>query len=122
MFLYDFYSELMRRHVDIYGKYIILLIQNEEMYEILSNMNDMVDLTEISLSTSLRISKIDPDRNIHSIKIPSSILQKVLLTFLQNNYISVVINSRNHMNSTHLDDCRFYEIHFPEQNDIKDCP
>ena len=117
---YDFYSELLKRHIQHYGNDLILLIQNQGIYEILSNMNDSVNLSEISLFTSLHISKINIDKNIHSIQIPYTILQKILPIFLQYNYITVIINSRDYVNS-HLEDNRLYEIHFPQESDIKNC-
>lgn len=117
---YDFYSELLKRHIQHYGNDLILLIQNQGIYEILSNMNDSVNLSEISLLTSLHISKINIDKNIHSIQIPYTILQKILPIFLQYNYITVIINSRDYVNS-HLEDNRLYEIHFPQESDIKNC-
>lgn len=106
---YVFYNELMKRHVEMYSEKLILFLQVNTNYEIISNMNDYIDLSEISRFTDLRIGYKNVG-NIYRIIFAKDDFDMVLKNCLENKYIVVVINSHDE----NMDICKkkLYDIYF----------
>lgn len=90
--MYAFYNKLMKQHVKMHGEKTILLVQTNDgnYYEMLSNMNDYINLTEISMITDLRIGCKDIQNNIHYIWLPVHELKVVIEDLTKYNYTIIV--------------------------------
>jgi hypothetical protein len=94
----------------MYSEKVILFLQVKTNYEIISNMNDYIDLSEISRFTDLRIGCKNVGGNIYSIMFPIDSFDMVLRSCLENDYIVVVMNS--HDENTDICKRKLYNIYF----------
>ena len=91
---YMFYNHLLEQHVNTYkNEKIIIFIQNGSNYEMLSNMNDYVDLSHIARITDLRIGSKNVN-NIHYISFPTCELDIVQNYLHQEQYIIIIVNTQ----------------------------
>lgn len=109
---YILYKELLERHVNLYEKEkIVVFLEDGSNYEILSNMNDRVNLTEIAWITNLRIGSKNMS-NIHYISFDICDFDTVLKKLQENDYIIVILNSGYNRSG------KIYNIHFPYDNNM----